>query len=225
MLPVSQLYPGPSVPLVEYLPRPPATIRELDVRRIPAGMYRAIVRCYALEAIPWEVMSVGSWLDYIAEGERQRKVATGAVFQVESHPVRRDFKAGLIIGARPGVHDLGVVWRPHMTLAEAQWNSRVGSDLDQDEFVHYQSKMLRALMRVRAMGLKTGHQPLLEKRPGYMKFPNVTRQFLKPLPGAIAMYGRRPVWILQEVDARVMLVEDRELQLHKVYVEDLEVLG
>ena len=217
--PCQQPYPGPDVPLVEYLPRPPQVIQEVDVRSLPHGLYRALVRCYALEAQPTSIMSVEDWLKHISEDGQQQRVARGARIGD-----RLDLRAGMIIETEPKVHDLGYIWQPKPTVVKSWWHSDIGSDLSHKMFEDYQYMMLRVLMRVRSLGFSSGYRALIEKRPLGKKFPDPRLAFTRALPGAIVRH-HGPAWVIREVSTGVVLIEDEELEQKLVSVNELGVLG
>jgi len=215
MKPIAQLYPGPDLPLLQYLPSPPLTTRELDVRSLPHGFYRALVRSYALECRVLTILSTGDWLEYMeSDGPRLRTASVPRVSQGV------DFQGGLVIEAQPEVHDLGVTYRPKPVVVGKGWHPQ-HKGFDEN----YMYAVLRALMRIRALGLPTSNISLIEQKNSAKKYPDPTLRFTEASPGAVVLHRGAPAWVIRESTPGVVLVEYEDLRTALVSDTELEVLG
>jgi len=233
--------PGPELPLVDYWSEDVFRVNDIDVREIPANIYRAIIRCYAIELFPIEVTSYHQWrmllVNVFDPAVLNHSITRGARWRVKGEQLRFDPWAALKIDAWPrkGISVHRNIQAPALRLCRSLWDSDFYSShspeplFSTDEIRLYQNKCVRVQVRLKSLGVITKYNKLLSYRArDDLSMPLISKAFEKPFPGAIVHVFGEPGWVVREVDGNAVVVEFEhgdEFEEEVVLVGDLEVLG
>ncbi len=239
--PCSDILPGPDLPLIAYWPNFCFRVDDVDVRELPADLYRSAIRCYALELFPIEVMSYHRWrmllVDIFDPAVLNHPIAWGARFRVKGYPLRYDANAALKVDARRSkcYGRPQIIQATNFRMKRSLWDRKFYNNhnpeplFEADELQLYRSKCVQVVARLKTLNFKVNkHERLMKTMDNWIITPIPNRKFTKPFPGAIIHTAGEDGFVIRESGRGSVLVEFEygdEYEERVVFIDDLEVLG
>lgn len=235
--------PGPELPLVGYWHFLAKTTGEIAAEELSRECYRALVRCYALELFPTEVLSVNDWehglLTIPDPAALDANLAVGARIKLEDRPLLFDPWPRFRVRAKAyskAKNRAAFIQRPKVKIVHGWWNKRFYEknpperDLTEEELTLYITKIDRVYWRLNSCGYTFADRDFNPRKDRMITSgPDFSKKFDKAFPGAIVMTpDGEPAWALKEMKDVTIVETERDdgvLFRNAWPTMELEVLG